>query len=95
MAIIECPADLDIANAAMLRQQLLDALQTRQPLEIDGQAVRKIHAAVLQLFLSLIIAAKARATPVRWRNPSAALVESAQLLGLVESLGLESASRNS
>ena len=95
MAIIECPADLDIANAAMLRQQLLDALQTRQPLEINGEAVRKIHTAILQLFLSLMTEAKAQAVPVLWRNPSAALVESAQLLGLVESLGLESASRNS
>ncbi len=89
MAIIECQPDLDIAAAATLRQQLLDALQTQQPLEIDGQAVRKIHTAVLQLFLSLMIEAQARATPVHWRNPSPALLEGARLLGLTDRLGFE------
>ena len=89
MAIIECQPDLDIAAAATLHRQLLDALQTQQPLEIDGQAVRKIHTAVLQLFLSLMIEAQARATPVHWRNPSPALLEGARLLGLTDRLGLE------
>jgi anti-anti-sigma regulatory factor len=89
MALIKCQPDLDIATAATLRQQLLDALQMQQPLEIDGQAVRKIHTAVLQLFLSLIIEAQARAVPVHWRNPSPALLEGARLLGLADRLGLE------
>lgn len=88
MAIIECQADLDVAAAVALHQQLLDALKTQQPLEINAQAVRKVHAAVLQLFLSLITEAQARATPIHWRNPSPALLESAQLLGLAEQLGL-------
>ncbi len=94
MPIIECQSDLDIATAETLRQQLLDALQTQQPLEIDGQAVRKIHTAVLQLFLSLIIEAKARAVPVNWRNPSPALLEGARLLGFADQLGLEPGTGN-
>jgi anti-anti-sigma regulatory factor len=67
---------------------LLSAVQTREPVDIDGQAVRRIHAAVLQLFLSLITEARALNLPVRWLHPSPALVESARLLGLTEALGL-------
>ncbi|MCP5158098.1 MAG: STAS domain-containing protein [Gammaproteobacteria bacterium] len=88
MATIECQAEWDIAAASTLHQQLLSALQTGEPLEIDGQAVRKIHAAVLQLFLSLTNEAQSLGLPVRWRNPSPALVESARLLGLADPLGL-------
>ena len=89
MAFIECPPELDIANAGTLRQQMLDALQTREPMEIDAQAVRKVHTAALQLLLSLVIEARLQSTPMSWRNPSPTLVESARLLGLVEQLGLE------
>jgi anti-anti-sigma regulatory factor len=86
--IIKCQPELDIANAAALRQQLLDALQVREPLEIDAEAVRKVHASALQLFLSLMLEAKTQAVPVRWRNPSPTLLEGARLLGLAENLGL-------
>lgn len=89
MAIIECQSDLDVAAAVTLHRQLLDALKTQQPLEINVQAVRRVHAAVLQLFLGLITEAQARATPVHWRNPSPAFLESARLLGLADRLGLE------
>jgi anti-anti-sigma regulatory factor len=91
MATIECQAELDIAAASVLHQQLLSALQAGEPLEIEGQAVRRIHAAVLQLFVSLINEAQSLGLPVHWRNPSPALVESAQLLGLADLLGLSEA----
>ncbi|HRD68092.1 MAG TPA: STAS domain-containing protein [Candidatus Competibacter sp.] len=87
MAVIECRSELDIATVGALRQQLLDALQIPEPLEIDGRAVRKIHTAALQAFLSAVIEARSRNLPVRWRDPSLALVESARLLGLAGDLG--------
>lgn len=88
MAIIECQSELDIAAASTLHQQLLSVLQAREPLDIDGAAVRRIHAAVLQLFLSLITEARPLNLSVRWINPSPVLVESARLLGLTDALGL-------
>lgn len=94
MTTIQCQAELDIAAASTLHQQLLSALQAREPLEIEAQAVRRIHAAVLQLFLALINEAQPLGLPVRWRNPSSALIESAQLLGLVSQLGLDEAGNN-
>ncbi|HCB14258.1 MAG TPA: hypothetical protein DEP36_11920 [Gammaproteobacteria bacterium] len=94
MATIQCQAELDIAAASTLHQQLLSALQTGEPLEIEGQAVRRIHAAVLQLFLGLMNEARSLGLPVRWHNPSSALIESAQLLGLADPLGLSEAGSN-
>ncbi|MBK7543592.1 MAG: STAS domain-containing protein [Candidatus Competibacteraceae bacterium] len=89
MNFIKCQAELDIATVGALHQQLLDALQTSEPLEIDGQAVQKIHAAALQLFLSLMSEAQSQGLSVNWRNPSPAVVEGARLLGLSDRLGLE------
>ena len=89
MTIIECQSELDIATVGALHQQLLNALQTPEPLEIDGQAVRKIHTSALQVFLSLMVEARLRGLSVRWRNPSPALVDGARLLGLADSLRLE------
>ncbi len=91
MTLIKCQPELDIANAGTLRQQLLDALQIREPLEIDAEAVRKIHTSALQLFLSVMLEAQSQSVPVRWRNPSPTLVEGARLLGLAEHLGLAEA----
>lgn len=94
MTTIECQAELDIAAASALHQQLLGALRAGEPLEIEAQAVRRIHAAVLQLFLGLINEAQSLALSVRWRDPSSALIESAQLLGLANQLGLDGAGNN-
>lgn len=88
MATIECQAEMDIAAVSALHQQLLSVLQAGEPLEIDGQAVRRIYAAVLQLFVSLVNEAQSLDLPVRWRNPSPTLVESARLLGLADQLKL-------
>ena len=88
MAIIECQPELDIATAGVLHRQLLLALKNQEPVEINGQAVRKVHTAALQLFLSLVVEAHLRKLPVCWRNPSPALIEGAQLLGLADSLEL-------
>ncbi|HHW77084.1 MAG TPA: STAS domain-containing protein [Xanthomonadaceae bacterium] len=88
MTIIECQSELDIAMVGALHRQLLDTLQARQPLEIDGRAVRKIHTAALQLFLGALAEIQLLGLQFRWREPSPALVEGARLLGLADSLGL-------
>ncbi len=95
MAIIECQPELDIAAAGALHRQLLSALHTQEPIEIDGQAVRKVHTTALQLFLSLSVETHLQKLPVLWRNPSPALIEGARLLGLTDSLGLGEAGGDS
>ena len=88
MATINCSPDLDIATAGALHRQLLAGLKNRESVDIDGRAVRKVHTAALQLFLSLVVEAHLHKITVRWRDPSPALLEAAQLLGLTDSLGL-------
>ncbi|MCC6134807.1 MAG: STAS domain-containing protein [Candidatus Contendobacter sp.] len=95
MATIECQPELDIAAAGALHRQLLSALQAQEPVDIDGQAVRKVHTAALQLFLNLSVEARLQKLPVRWRKPSPALIEGARLLGLADSLGLGEAGEDS
>ncbi|MBL8251903.1 MAG: STAS domain-containing protein [Candidatus Competibacter sp.] len=88
MNLIECPSELDIASVGALHQQLLNALQTPEPLEIDGRAIQRIHTAALQLFLGFMSEARLQGLSVNWRNPSPAVVEGARLLGLTDRLGL-------
>lgn len=95
MVIIECQPELDIAAASVLHRQLLSALQAREPVEIDARAVRKVHTAALQLFLSLRVETHLQKLPVLWRKPSPALIEGARLLGLADSLGLGKAGEDS
>lgn len=94
MALIECQPELDIATVGPLHQQLLNVLQNRESLEIEGQAVCKVHTAVLQLFLSFVTEAQLQGLSVHWRNPSPALVDGVRLLGLTDSLGLGEAGSN-
>ena len=89
MNLIECPSELDIASVGALHQQLLSALQTPGPLEIDGRAIQKIHTAALQLFLGFMSEARSQGLSAKWRDPSPAVLEGARLLGLTDSLGLE------
>jgi anti-anti-sigma regulatory factor len=88
MTLIECQPELDIASVGALHQQILDALPAGVPLEVDGRAVRKVHAAALQLFLSAIAEARLLGVQWRWREPSPSLVEGARLLGLTDHLML-------
>lgn len=86
MTLIECQPELDIASVGALHRQICDALQAGEPLEIDGCAVRRVHAATLQLFLSAVAEARLLGVEWRWRDPSPALVEGARLLGLADHL---------
>lgn len=88
MTIIECQSELDIATVGTLHQQLLDATRAREPLEIDGREVRKVHTAALQLFLGALTEIQSLGLQFRWREPSPALVEGARLLGLTDNLKL-------
>lgn len=88
MTLIECQPELDIASVGALHRQILDALSAGEPLELDGRAVRKIHAAAFQLFLSAVAEARSLGVQWLWREPSPALVEGARLLGLTDALTL-------
>jgi len=86
---IVCDEVLDIAIAADLREALLEALRGGQPVTLDGSAVERADTAALQVLAAFFQDARSRGIPVRWHSPSAALLQAATLLGMVDILAME------
>jgi anti-anti-sigma regulatory factor len=51
--IVKLPSELTLSHVAEIREMLLPALRSREPLEIDVQAVTDVDIAGLQLLCSL------------------------------------------
>lgn len=81
MTIVELPADLGIESATGLKQLLQPAIAIDAAVQLDGQAVSRLHCASLQLLTAFVLARsqQARSTQI---NASAALSQGLTLLGL-------------
>ena len=87
--VIVCDDSLDIAGAAALRQQLIQALERgKSPVVFDASNVERADTAALQLLAAFFKDAGAADIQAQWKDPSAALCEAAALLGLREVLSL-------
>lgn len=87
---IRCGEVMDITSVAEFRQQLLEALATRQTVELDASGVERADTAALQLLSAFMQDALSQQQTVHWKDPSPALCQSAALLGLTPFLRLES-----
>lgn len=87
--IIQCGEVMDIASAAELKQSLVKALQSSQSIVLVAGQVERADTAALQLLSAFVHDATFRGVTVEWRDPSAALCQSAQLLGLLDELQLK------
>ncbi|MDT8385397.1 MAG: STAS domain-containing protein [Gammaproteobacteria bacterium] len=85
-----CGEVLDITSVADFRLQLLEALTTKQPVELDASGVERADTAALQLLSAFMQDAHSQQQTVHWKDPSPALRQSAALLGLSPFLQLES-----
>jgi anti-anti-sigma factor len=79
---------LDIAGAAQLREQLLQALTSKQPVVLNAANVEKVDTAALQVLTAFFKDADAQNLDVQWKEPTQAVKNAAQLLGLAGSLRL-------
>jgi len=86
---IVCDEMLDIAVAAELRAHLLEALDARQPVTLDGGAVERADTAALQVLTAFFQDARSRDIEVQWSSASAALSRAAELLGIADLLDLK------
>lgn len=75
-------SSLDTAAATPLRQELLNRIDARQPILLDGAEVMRVGLACLQVLTSARIAAEAEGLPFAINNPSAALRDMAALARL-------------
>jgi anti-anti-sigma regulatory factor len=81
MTIVELPADLGIESATDLKQLLLPAVDIDTEVQLDGQAVSRLHCASLQLLAAFVMARSQGKRPTRI-NASQALTQALGLLGL-------------
>lgn len=79
---------LDISQATSLHGRMLRALEKSSTIELKADAVQKADTAGLQLLLSLKKEVTMQGGEIIWKKPSKNLLDSAQLLGLFEHLGL-------
>ncbi len=86
---IVCDEMLDIAVAAELRAHLLEALTAKQPVTLDGGNVERADTAALQVLTAFFQDARSQDMDVQWSSASAALVRSAELLGIADLLELK------
>jgi ABC-type transporter Mla MlaB component len=82
------PADLGIEHAAALKSQLLQAVTRAGPLQIDGAAVSRVHAAALQLLAALCRDRRDSGLTTDWSQASETLRAAATTLGLNDLLEL-------
>ena len=88
---IELPQRLTIAQSIDLRRTLTTALAGGEPLCLDGSRVEEIDTAILQLLVSAWTDAAQRGVACKWQGTSAALRNSATLIGVSEILQFDRA----
>ena len=86
------PEHLTLPHLGELRGRFASLLEAGDA-RLDGSGVARVDAAGLQLLFALQQAAADATRRVLWESPSAALRETATLLGLAAELGLEAAPR--
>lgn len=84
---IDCADVMDISGVAEL-SSMLQEIGNGFTVTFKAEGVERIDTSTLQLLTSFIRDASTRDISVEWKNPSAALINSARLLGLVEHLHL-------
>jgi len=85
-ACVQLGAQLTIAEAADLHRTLLARLAKGDPLILDGAQVEEIDTAILQLLVSLWRTSGERGIACTWQGASAALRQTATLVGVAEVL---------
>lgn len=79
--------ELNIYSAAVVRQELLQALESRPQLEVDLEGVEDFDTAGVQLLLVLKTEAARQNKPLNFVQHSAVVWEVLELLNLVGELG--------
>lgn len=79
---------MDISSVADIKAQLVEALESGQPVILDATQVERADTAALQVLGAFFHDAETRNQSIQWREPSESLGRSSTLLGLSELLHL-------
>ena len=79
---------LCISQASTMHSRLKRALQKSTTVEIKADAIEKTDTAGLQLLLAFKKHLDSQGGELRWHKPTKVFLDSAEMLGLFEDLGL-------
>ncbi len=83
-----CGKTFTLAEARALYPKLLIALLEGKSVIFDGEKIEQVDAAAMQLCCAFMSTQSVYQQQIQWRKPSAALVNTARLLGLADAMGL-------
>lgn len=86
--VIVCESTVDISDSAELQKRFLDVISENKKVEIDAREVSRIDTAALQLFYAFITKLKQSSIEYSWLGASDVFLNSAELLGIKQALGL-------
>jgi anti-anti-sigma regulatory factor len=90
LLVLALDNSIDVSRVDELRKDLAQILSERGSAAIlDAAQVERVDAAAMQLLACFWREARAQKRDVQWRQPSAALLRSARLLGLTDAVGLK------
>ncbi|MCO7226121.1 STAS domain-containing protein [Pleionea sp. CnH1-48] len=88
---VSCGSHLDIQHANALKERLVKALEKNpESFVINGGKVERTDSAGVQLLFSFIREARQKDIDISWQKPSEELLRGVQILGMLESLELQS-----
>jgi ABC-type transporter Mla MlaB component len=79
---VSLAAHCTLRDVAELKAALARLVELPGPVTFDGAAVERVDTAVLQLLTAFVVTRRTAGRSVRWHAPSAALLSSADRLGL-------------
>lgn len=85
---IECGERMTIEQVESLYSQLESALLEHDHIDLIADRVQQCDTASLQLIVNLLRISKQQGHTVKWVKPSDAIINVAELLGLIEPLEL-------
>ncbi len=86
---IVLPESMNITRVFEFHQKLSEEIDSGDTVVFDAAGVERADTAFLQMLTAFCIDAPSRNITVEWQQPSASLVESAEMLGLQEQLQLK------
>ena len=86
VSTLKFPEEISIANVTEWKHKLVDFLNVPSPLILDGENLLRVDTSAIQLMAAFVLKAVAQDKAVQWQNPSPALLQTVQQLGLKETL---------
>lgn len=87
MNVIDCGEVLDISMVRALHEQIVQAMEHEDVIQLAGSRLQRIDGAGVQLLVAAVVEAARRGCKLNWQSTSPALLQAADYLGCRDKLG--------